>query len=76
MALPTDHDTLCRWRCFAIKWWLMDINIQFGCFHAMMLGMPMRRSDFLRIIRVYIDYKDSETCNGPCDPDFDLREWQ
>jgi hypothetical protein len=26
-------------------------------------------------VRVYIDYKDAEACNGPCDPDFDLREW-
>ena len=75
MPLPTDHDTLCQWRMFAVKWWLMDINIWFACVHATMLGMPMRRADFLRIIRVYVDHKDDEKCNGPCSPDFDLREW-
>jgi hypothetical protein len=75
MALPTDHETLIKWRMFVISWWRMDINIQFGCFHAMMLGMPMLRADFLRIVRVYVDHKDAEMCNTPCDPDFDLREW-
>ena len=72
--LPTDHDTLCRWRAFAVKWWCMDINIYFACFHAMMLGMPMRRADFLRIVRVYVDREDAAACNGPCDVGFDLKE--
>ena len=61
MSLPTDYATLCRWRVFAVKWWRMDINIWFACIHATMLGMPMRRADFLKIVR---EYCDSETENN------------
>lgn len=75
MTLPTNPDTLAKWRVFAVKWWRIDINITFGCFHAMMLGMPMRRADFMIIVRCYVDREDSEACNGPCSADFDLKEW-
>ena len=74
MPLPTDHATLLHWRMFVIKWWCMDINIWFACVHAVMLGMDMRRADYLRIVRVYVDHKDNAKCNGPCDPDFKLNE--
>jgi hypothetical protein len=40
-----------------------------------MLGMNMRRADFMEIVRVYVDHKDNSECNGPCDPDFNLKEW-
>jgi hypothetical protein len=75
MPLPQDHDTLCRWSMFAVKYWLIDIHPHFSCICAVMLGMNMRRADFMEIVRVYVDHKDNSECNGPCDPDFNLKEW-
>jgi hypothetical protein len=64
MPLPQDYDTLCRWRCFVIKWWLMDINIWFSCVHAVMLGMNMRRADFLKIVKEYCDASSENQTYG------------
>ena len=35
----------------------------------------LSKAEVETIIREYVDHEDRAKCNGPCSPDFDLREW-
>jgi hypothetical protein len=54
MSLPTDHETLCRWRAFIIQRWVLDHDIDHACVQALCLGMPMSRDDFIAVIKDYV----------------------
>jgi hypothetical protein len=64
MSLPTDHETLCRWRAFVIQRWTLDHDINHACVQALCLGMPMSRSDFIAIIRDYMDVSSENHTYG------------
>jgi hypothetical protein len=57
MCFPSDHDELRRWREFAESRWKLEHAPQHACHQAICLGMPMDRSDFMMMVRTYIDVK-------------------
>jgi hypothetical protein len=64
MPLPRDQAELARWRAFAISRWLLDHNIWIACVQATCLGMPMRRADFLSLVRDYCDAHSENSRHG------------
>jgi hypothetical protein len=64
MPMPQDHAQLCRWRAFVISRWLLDDNIWIACVQAIYLGMPIRRADFLAIVREYCDQQSENNSYG------------
>ena len=55
MPLPSDSVQRCRWRDFVVARWKYERDIRFVCLEAILLGMDMRRADFLAIVREYVD---------------------
>ena len=55
MCLPSDEAELRRWAEFAVTRWALEHHVLFICLHAICLGMPMTRADFLKIVRAYVD---------------------
>ena len=38
-------------------------------------NVPLTKAEVETIIRAHVDHEDRSKCNGPCSPDFDLKEW-
>jgi hypothetical protein len=64
MPIPQDHAEVTRWRSFVISRWLLDHNIWIACVQATCLGMPIRRADFLSLVRDYCDQRSENKSYG------------
>ncbi len=64
MPIPQDHAERARWRSFVISRWRLDHNIWIACVEATFLGMPMRRADFLSLVRDYCDQRSENKTHG------------
>lgn len=58
-----------------IVWWRLDYHLTFIAFWICMLYAPFTVACVKKVVRRYVDENDNAMCNGPCSPDFDLREW-
>jgi hypothetical protein len=64
MPVPQDEAELARWRSFVISRWRLDHNIWIACVQAICFGMPMRRADFLSLVRDYCDERSENRNYG------------
>lgn len=64
LALPQDHATLCQWRGYVISAWRHDRNIWFSCVEAFVRGMRITHSDFLAIVKEYVDVSSENQTYG------------
>jgi hypothetical protein len=64
MSIPQDQLELARWRSFVISRWRLEHDIWFACVQAACLGMPMRRTDFLSLVRDYCDEQSENKRHG------------
>ncbi len=64
VPIPQDQAELARWRAFVISRWRLDHNIWIACVQAICLGMPMRRADFLSLVRDYCDQRSENKNYG------------
>ena len=64
MALPSDDVELGRWVERIVTGWRLEHHPAFTIFHAVMLGMPMTRKDYDRIVRAYVDTQDEALTLG------------